>query len=145
MIDNKTYAVIRKLMPIPCVDIIIHQDRKVLLCLRNNEPVKDGWWLPGGRILKGEAIIQTAHRKAKEELDIDIIVEKQVGTYDFIEDGYHTVTTVYLAIPAGEIKIKLDSQHSDYTWANAKDLLASKIPIYPILWQEISDSKALIV
>jgi len=38
-----------------------------LLVERGSEPVKGVWWLPGGRIYKGETFFDAAIRKVKEE------------------------------------------------------------------------------
>ena len=38
-----------------------------LLVQRATEPVKGVWWLPGGRIYKGETFFDAAIRKTKEE------------------------------------------------------------------------------
>ena len=35
--------------------------------LRNNEPTKDEWFTPGGRILYGETLETAVHRALKEE------------------------------------------------------------------------------
>jgi ADP-ribose pyrophosphatase YjhB (NUDIX family) len=57
-------------MPIACVDLIIHRpvkrDTCVLLGLRKIYPYNDRWALPGGRIIKGESLRQTADRQLHE-------------------------------------------------------------------------------
>jgi colanic acid biosynthesis protein WcaH len=55
-----------------CVDCLLvrtsKEDKKeCLLVLRSSEPAKGLWWLPGGRLLKGESFFAAAERKAKEE------------------------------------------------------------------------------
>ena len=57
-------------IPIPCVDIIIHRgfndDVRVLLGYRKIYPYNDCWALPGGRIIKGESLRDTANRQMRE-------------------------------------------------------------------------------
>ena len=57
-------------IPIPCVDIIIHRgfndDVRVLLGYRKIYPYNDCWALPGGRIIKGESLRDTADRQMTE-------------------------------------------------------------------------------
>jgi len=70
MIKRQTYKTIHNLMPIPCVDVVIRWRGKVLLGKRINEPAKGRWWLPGGRIKKGETLKRAASRKLFEETGI---------------------------------------------------------------------------
>ena len=55
-IEDKYYKMILEWMPIPTVDAIITFEGKFLLLKRNKPPVKGEWWLPGGRVRKGEAL-----------------------------------------------------------------------------------------
>jgi ADP-ribose pyrophosphatase YjhB (NUDIX family) len=60
-----------------CVDCLLVRQRRnedgtrnskeCLLVLRSSEPVKGVWWLPGGRLIKGETFFAAAQRKAREE------------------------------------------------------------------------------
>ena len=54
-------------MPIACVDVAILHDGKVLLVKRLDEPAKGQYWLPGGRVLKGEMLRDAAIRKTRDE------------------------------------------------------------------------------
>ena len=57
-------------IPIPCVDIIVHRgfndDVRVLLGYRKIYPYNKCWALPGGRIIKGESLRDTADRQMTE-------------------------------------------------------------------------------
>lgn len=138
-INDKTYQRIKSLVPIPSVDLIVRIDNKILLCRRVNEPAKGKWWLPGGRILKGEYIENAVRRKAGEELGIAINIEKQVGTYDNIFLDCHYVTTVFIVTPAlADFWVKLDGQHDSFKFV-------SKVGTgyHPYLVQEVKDSHVL--
>ncbi len=56
-----------------CIDCLIVRKNTIsnktecLLVQRATEPVKGVWWLPGGRIYKGETFFDAAIRKTKEE------------------------------------------------------------------------------
>jgi colanic acid biosynthesis protein WcaH len=125
-IPKKDYKKILETMPVCCVDLIIYQNNKILLIKRNNEPEKNKFWIPGGRLLKGEKLKEAAIRLAKEETGIDVIVEKLIGAYDYFSDknmfsdvktGTHTPMIVFLVKPnSNKFKVSLDSNHSDYKW-----------------------------
>lgn len=58
-------------VPIVCVDVVIYYDNQYLMIKRADEPAKGEWWLPGGRLFKGETIEQCAIRKAREETGLE--------------------------------------------------------------------------
>lgn len=49
-------------MPIPCVDIIVEKQSRILMGFRAIDPYKNFWALPGGRILKQEHPEDTVKR-----------------------------------------------------------------------------------
>jgi len=113
-IPEDAYQTILQLIPIPCVDVLIHQDKRILLVKRREEPKKDYWWFVGGRVNKNETLVETAIRKAKEEAGLDIVVEKIIGTYDGIYEFCHTVNTVILAKVIGDFRVVLDNTSGAY-------------------------------
>jgi len=103
-IEEELYSRFVELMPITCIDVLIHDDEgRILLVKRNQEPAKDKWWVIGGRLLKDETMLEGAVRKAKEEVGLDVKVEKIIGVYDEFFNtsiqGYptHTVCIAFLA------------------------------------------------
>jgi hypothetical protein len=73
-----------------CVDCLLVRRRRTvdggkvvkecLLVLRSSEPVKGVWWLPGGRLLKGETFFAAATRKAQQETGLTNVTPIQ-GMY----------------------------------------------------------------
>jgi colanic acid biosynthesis protein WcaH len=121
MIPLKSYKKIVDVIPILCVDIVVRHKGKFLLVKRNNEPLKGEWWVPGGRLLKGETIENAAKRKMKEETGINIKIIKPLGYFEEhfkknkfgLKSGIHTLSIVILAEPLS-LNIKLDEQSSDW-------------------------------
>ena len=126
-IPLKLYKKIIDVLPIFCVDVVIKYKGKVLLVKRKNAPAKGKWWLPGGRIFKGETIEKAAKRKMKEELGINIKIIKSLGYFEKhfkenefnLKSGIHTISIVILAEPLS-LNIKLDRQSDD--WCFSKSL-----------------------
>ena len=50
--QEKEWKMILRLMPIPCVDVIVEKDGKVPLGFRTIRPYRNVWALLGGRIRK---------------------------------------------------------------------------------------------
>jgi GDP-mannose mannosyl hydrolase len=146
MIPKEEYGQILEKMPIPCVDLVIHKDKKVLLVKRKNRPLKDEWWVPGGRLYKNELLKDAVKRKAKEEVGFDVEIERELGSYDNIfEDsvfenvktGTHTVGVTFVVKPKEEnFEIKFDETSSDFKWF---DKIPEESP--ELLKKILSDSK----
>ena len=105
-ISTDKYKEILDLISICCVDLIIKKEGKILLVKRANEPLKGKFWLPGGRVYKNETCEDAAIRKAKEELGLDINIERKLCFFDFMSEkgpfenlnsGVHTISIPFLA------------------------------------------------
>lgn len=129
-IPRNEYKIIMENMPILCVDLIIQKDKRILVGLRKDQPLKEEWWLPGGRIFKNERLREAVIRKAKEELNLKVIIEKELGTYEMMEEkglfgdlktGIHTLSVVFQVYPLNEKEIKLNESHEEYKWISPKD------------------------
>ena len=101
-ISDELYTQILENMPVVCVDGLLHYGNKFILFKRDYEPAKDEWWVFGGRLQKGEKLKNAIIRKAKEEMGIDVKVEKQIGTYEMEFEknrqgvSTHTIAVVFL-------------------------------------------------
>jgi len=124
MIPASEYKKIVDQMPIVCIDaIIMNHKGQYLLVRRKNEPLKDEFWLPGGRLLKNETLHDAVHRKVLQELGIDSHIVMPIGVYeDFFDksplnakDGLHTISIVFL-VTVGNLDISLDDQSDEWNW-----------------------------
>ena len=104
LIPAQIYKKIVELVPIVCVDVIIFYKGKFVLGKRTNEPLKNKWWIVGGRAYKGEPSLKTAKRKMKEELGLKATDIRLYGIY---EDHYkksawgiptYSISIIYIAI-----------------------------------------------
>ncbi len=125
-LSSEQYQEFHKNMPIACVDIVLKTtDGKCLLVKRDNEPAKNEMWLVGGRAKRNESLAETAKRKVKEEIGIDVRnLQKVAGGYETVFKGdpfghgcgTHTINTCYMAEVSDEElnKVKLDRLHSEF-------------------------------
>lgn len=130
MIPRDFYAKIHEAMPIACIDLVIPRDKKILLLHRRQEPAKDAWWLPGGRIWRGESFEEASWRLARTETGLALTSATHLGVDElrFKTDpfghgkGTHALVFVMLAIPK-EGEPVVDPNHQGYRWSEGTERL----------------------
>ncbi len=134
--DADFHSVVR-LTPLISIDLIIRNPHdEVLLGLRNNEPAKDSYFVPGGVILKNERLADAFTRILKGETNLDATIAdaRLIGAYEHIYDnnrfgdpafGTHYITLGHALKVGDAALLQADFQHSDLRWWRERDLLAS--------------------
>jgi len=134
--DTEFLEVIER-TPLVSIDLIIRNSKnQILMGLRTNQPAKGFWFVPGGRILKGEQIADAFERITLKELNkkIRFSVAKLMGVYDHIYDTNFFDKTgiltqyVVLAYELHEKELKIeniikshDDQHKAFKWISLTD------------------------
>jgi len=110
--------------PYSTVDIIIRDGVSFLLTKRTIPPYKNKWNLPGGVILKTEKLLDTAKRVAKEELNLDIKIDKFLGTYENPILSRHDISHVFIAsILRGTMKMDFQSSKVQFFNSPPKNMI----------------------
>ena len=106
MIPAKLYKKIVESVPILCVDVILVHDGKYILVKRKTEPLKGEWWIVGGRALKGERTEESAKRKVKEELGLDVSYLEFCGVYEdhYKKSAWGVPTSSFSAVYRAEVE-----------------------------------------
>jgi colanic acid biosynthesis protein WcaH len=124
-IPEELYYQILENVPIACVDVAIIAKGSALLVRRKDSPAKDQWWVPGGRVRKGEMMRETAMRKAHEEAGIACHVGPIIHTAETIfPDGpngipVHSINSCFFLYPVSpDFTPQLDEHHHAYKWVN---------------------------
>ena len=108
---DEEYKNIYSRVPRLCVDLIIRNDSGVLMTLRDIEPYKDLWHLPGGTVLYGETIEAAAKRVARQELGIEVEVAGSAGYIEYPSEmkikgwGWTITIEALCVIKSGEFKL----------------------------------------
>lgn len=114
------YRTIAKNVPVVSVDLLVHHAGGLVLGKRQNEPAKDEWFVPGGTVLKGEQRREAVHRVAREELGVDVTIDRELGVYDHFYqvaaseglDSKQYLATAYVVTPIGT-EFEPDDQHAE--------------------------------
>lgn len=114
-VDEELLRKFREVMPIASVDILVVCKGMLLLMLRNNEPGKDLWWTPGGRVRHGETLEEAAIRELYEETGLNPMKLVKKGVMSHFWSQGHFVTTFFHATVM-EDRVKLNEEHRDYKW-----------------------------
>jgi colanic acid biosynthesis protein WcaH len=142
-IEEKLYIEILNSIPLLCVDLIITDSKnRYLLVKRNNAPLKDEFWVPGGRVLLKENVRDSAVRLMSSELGLSCSIDK-INLYGLYQDlftqnafqnnvNYHTVSVVFKVMGFNEDSpIFLDLQSSDLIWSEVlPDRLIHKMILF---------------
>jgi len=78
--------------------VVLDEQNRILLQLRNKPPEADHWSIPGGRVEFMEKLEDAIIRELKEELGIDVVVEDLLRVTDHIvpADNAHWVSPAFL-------------------------------------------------
>ena len=123
--------------PLVSIDLIITDTiQHVLVGLRENEPAKGVFFVPGGVIRKDEPIGTAFGRilRAETGQEASISAARFLGVFEHIYPtnrfndpgfGTHYIVLAYRLQLDHRPEIRLDDQHSELKWMNSAELLAA--------------------
>jgi colanic acid biosynthesis protein WcaH len=128
-VPEETFGECLEQLPQVCVEVVVSHDDGVVLARRTNEPAAGEWFWPGGRLYKGERLTDAARRIAREELGLEVNIERRLGVHAHFwdtasvagADSRHTVNVVFLVTTGENLSITLDSQHDDWRLVDGPD------------------------
>jgi colanic acid biosynthesis protein WcaH len=104
--------------PIVSVDLVVLSPEGIVFGYRTNEPATGQWFIPGGRVHKGERLEEAVHRVASEELGVDIEIRDRLGVYEHLYEtadvddagGKHYIPIGFV-VETDETNFTTDDQH----------------------------------
>jgi len=124
-LENSLFSSIVANTPLLSIDLVIRNELdQVLLGKRLNRPARGYWFVPGGRILKGETMVDAFSRLTQVELGQEITIADSdfLGVYEhFYADNFSgTDFPTYYVVLAYQLKMDLSdfrlpkNQHESY-------------------------------
>jgi len=101
------------------VSAIVIKDKKFLLLKRNNPPFK--WGPPGGRVFKGEGLLDAVFRETNEEANIKVKILMPVGIWSGYHDGERLLSISFLCEYVSG-KVEVSTEHSEAKWLDVEEI-----------------------
>ncbi|RVU37462.1 GDP-mannose mannosyl hydrolase [Rheinheimera riviphila] len=134
-LEQQLFTQVIQSTPLVAIDLLVENNAgEILLGQRLNRPAQGFWFVPGGRILKNEALASAFARLTQAELGVAIDFQQAQlqGAYDHFYADYvfgegistHYVALAYRVRVAVELSQLPQQQHAAYRWLKVCDLLA---------------------
>ncbi|MFK5937188.1 MAG: GDP-mannose mannosyl hydrolase [Sulfurimonas sp.] len=134
-LDKAIFSTIVENAPLISIDLIVKNEKnEILLGKRVNEPAKNYWFVPGGRIFKDETVANAFKRTVKDEIGLDVSINDAQfhGQYEHFYDNNvfnNNFNTHYIVLSyelrVKSAKVKLNQQHEAYQFFDIDALLLS--------------------
>lgn len=138
LLAPEAFRAVVQATPLVSIDLLVRDaDGRMLVGRRTNPPARGYWFVPGGRIRKGETLAQAFARITLAELGTAFALEASrfAGVYEhfYAEDftgatgaGTHYVVLAHaLAVDAAGLRLPTD-QHDGYRWTTAHEAVADE-------------------
>jgi len=123
-INENEYRGIIKKIPVFCIDFVVKCGGKILLIRRTEEPLRDEYWVVGGRLYYGESLEESAKRIQLREIGRSFQEMKAIGFSNYRFENtpdsraLHTPTLLCL-IEVEEMFVPEDSTGAvDHIWSD---------------------------
>jgi colanic acid biosynthesis protein WcaH len=134
MLDSKIFKVVLQNAPLVSIDLCLVYRGQLLLGKRTNEPIKDQWFTPGGRIHKNESWQAALERIAATELGLmvpNLAHCELMGVWDHFYPNSvfdEEISTHYVNLPHSIVfqskpSISGDAQHHNFVWFDLDEIL----------------------
>ena len=123
-LPDQEYKKIINLMPIFCIDFLITWEKQYLLLQRKEEPLKNDYWVVGGRLFFKETIKDAAKRIQKREIGRYFSKFKEIGFSNYFfpskpgSKATHTPAILYKITVTKKFDPIVDRQHNNFIWSN---------------------------
>lgn len=128
---NETFKIPKEICVVGCCTIILNDENRVLLEKHRKRTPWYGYWiLPGGKLKPNESLKECARREVKEEVGIDVEIERLASIFISRESkrvGIPIVLVFFLAKAlTNELKIR-ENEIKDAKWFSTEEIKNLKL------------------
>lgn len=113
----KEFKSIYSRVPRVTIEVVLIKDGGVVLTYRNIEPYKGYWHVPGGTLFYKEKIADAVKRVAKDELGVNVEIEKLLGVWEIpewkVKEGFTSVVGLVHQVNLVSGELKVNNQASE--------------------------------
>ncbi|MDQ8728337.1 NUDIX domain-containing protein [Bradyrhizobium sp. LHD-71] len=132
--------------PLCSIDVVIRDPAgAVMLGLRKNNPAHGFYFVPGGRIRKGETLSDAFERILATETSLTSTIKEArlIGVYEHFYEtnwknapgfGTHYICLAYELYLPERIDVTADTQHSELIWASPSEFDRLRIHPYSLAY-----------
>ena len=133
MLSQQDFKQLIKNAPLFAIDLVVlNTQNQILLGKRVNEPAKDAWFVPGGRVFKNEPLTEAFSRISGAEIGLSLRYNQAslIGLFDHFYDNSvfgddiatHYINATHLVRIENE-KLSLPKlQHQAYRWIGLDEI-----------------------
>lgn len=121
--------------------LVRDEANKILLGLRNKDPQRGCWVIPGGKIHAFESIAQAAAREIEEETGLKVNVGDQFGVYEIINPPHEHRIVIYSWGTVVEGAPKASDDLSEVRFFSIEEL--GDTPMTPLVRRVMADAGLL--
>jgi len=110
--------------------VIINKDKKVLIAKRpSDKPMPNKWEFPGGKLEDGETLEECGIREIKEELELDVVLDKYLGFDELRYKEKDFLLHMYTAYKIDEKQKLVLNEHTESKWIDLADVEKFDMPV----------------
>lgn len=109
---------------------IVNDNNEILIVKKSEaEHIDAGLWtIPGGKIEPDEAILDGLKREVKEEVNLDIEIDRWIGEDVFESSGFYYHAQHFLCHPLN-FDVKLEKKLLESRWIKKEQINAYEFPV----------------